>query len=311
MKLTGTQFRILQEALLSAFPTESSLKQLALRMDVRYEHIVGSGAKTIDATYALIQWAESQTATEALLRAARQENPGNEQLQGVSGQLAGGGVADFTRSDLDVALRVIDVADRAGQLGALIAAACTGARSLVKLEGALARDAAPASTDSQVRDELKKLAKEYDQTRATMEYSYARTAVLDSVVARMRTVASRAAPLLQELTTSDGAGDRLAAITILQEAPDPKWLGWLSTRVPPEETPFTYYYATLALRSAARLLDEGHLEAVRAAITKARSGLVSGHRLSERQVLDDAEAALAQRVQRVNRPPETKAPTEG
>ncbi len=47
------------------------------------------------------------------------------------------------------------------------------------------------------------------------------------------------------------AGERLAAVMILQESPQPEWLSWLAGRVRAEK-PFVGYHAALALRNAAR-----------------------------------------------------------
>ncbi len=78
--LTPTEVGKFQEALLSAF-NRSELEQLVyLRLEVNLNDIVADGPHR-QVVFDLIKWANGQGKVEALLRAAREENPGNVLLR--------------------------------------------------------------------------------------------------------------------------------------------------------------------------------------------------------------------------------------
>jgi hypothetical protein len=79
-------------------------------------------------------------------------------------------------------------------------------------------------------------------------------------------LASGVRPLLSELQASSSAGERLAAIAILNAFPDVEHLPWLAERLdnPETERPFVGYQAAMALAQAARSLpadDHAELDA--------------------------------------------------
>ena len=78
--LTPTEVGKFQEALLSAF-NRSELEQLVyLRLEVNLNDVVADGPYR-QVVFDLIKWANGQGKVEALLRAAREENPGNVLLR--------------------------------------------------------------------------------------------------------------------------------------------------------------------------------------------------------------------------------------
>ena len=91
----------------------------------------------------------------------------------------------------------------------------------------------------------------------------------------MRIFGLATSPMLHDLTASDSAGERLAAIASLQVRPDANLLEWLATRLA-SETPFVGYQAAVALRVAARTLDPPHHDAVRRAIELASKATTDG-----------------------------------
>jgi hypothetical protein len=78
--LTPAEVGKFQEALLSAF-NRSELEQLVyLRLEVNLNDVVADGPHR-QVVFDLIKWANGQGKIEALLRAAREENPGNMLLR--------------------------------------------------------------------------------------------------------------------------------------------------------------------------------------------------------------------------------------
>lgn len=94
------------------------------------------------------------------------------------------------------------------------------------------------------------LAREYDTIRSNMASSPARTARMNRVVAQMRGLGKICQPFWDEFAHSTFAGSRLAAVAILQMAPDLGKLDWLIGRFGTER-PFVFFHAALALRELA------------------------------------------------------------
>jgi hypothetical protein len=87
MRLSGQQRRILQEALIGAFPYKSSLKQmLSFGLDKNLDAIAG-GNNLQDIVFTVIEAAEAQGWVEDLVRAAREQNPGNPALKAIAQEL--------------------------------------------------------------------------------------------------------------------------------------------------------------------------------------------------------------------------------
>jgi hypothetical protein len=109
----------------------------------------------------------------------------------------------------------------------------------------------PSATTSSVRLDVIKLAEKYVKLRRDMPAGDARTRMMTATAAELRSLAPSAYYLIPELIISPSAGERLAAICILQQIPDQTYLNWLAERVV-VENPFPGYHATLALLRAAR-----------------------------------------------------------
>jgi hypothetical protein len=81
LKLTSSQFKQLHDALLSAFPTVVSLKQMVrFELDENLDEIAG-GQNLSEKVFNLIDWAEAQRRTEELIKGACNHNPSNPVLQ--------------------------------------------------------------------------------------------------------------------------------------------------------------------------------------------------------------------------------------
>ncbi len=84
MSLSGQQRKKIQEALLDAFPTESSLEQmLSYELDKNLKAIAGSG-NLQEIIFKIIETAEAQEWTEDLIHAACSANPENSKLQAIA-----------------------------------------------------------------------------------------------------------------------------------------------------------------------------------------------------------------------------------
>ena len=75
---------------------------------------------------------------------------------------------------------------------------------------------------------------------------------MNAIVAKMRTLAIAAQPLLEEFSKANGSsGNRLVAIVILQLSPAMEYVSWLVSRMQ-EEQPFVFFHASLALLATTR-----------------------------------------------------------
>jgi hypothetical protein len=132
----------------------------------------------------------------------------------------------------------------------------------------------PESDLEATRRRVEELAQTYDRLRATMPSGRERTSQMSKVASQLRTMALSIYPLLPDLMDSPSAGARLAAVSALEELPNPKHLTWLAQRLGVEQ-PYLGYRASQALLSAARRLGGGerHRE-VQAAVEMA-SGVLA------------------------------------
>ena len=81
MQLTGPEHRQLRDALISAYPSRSTLAQMvSFELNENLNTIVGDGGLS-DVVFNLINWAESRGRLEELVTKARKANPGNPQLR--------------------------------------------------------------------------------------------------------------------------------------------------------------------------------------------------------------------------------------
>ena len=81
MALTGPELNQIQHALLSAFPSQSSLGQM-IRFGMNENlGVIASGSNLGDVVFSLITWAEAQGRLDELVAAARRFVPGNPDLK--------------------------------------------------------------------------------------------------------------------------------------------------------------------------------------------------------------------------------------
>ena len=121
-----------------------------------------------------------------------------------------------------------------------------------------------------IRAQVLALAHEYERIRGAMPGSHERTRRMEVIVTKLRSLAVAGYFLLRQLRGSSNAGERLAAIAMLQVKSDPDALAWLSERFPPHERPFVAYHAAVALRAAVQGLPVEHLGTLAGALTRVR-----------------------------------------
>jgi hypothetical protein len=120
------------------------------------------------------------------------------------------------------------------------------------------------------KQEILSLAAEYDQIRQEMPPGSARTRRMTDLVSAMKAKAASVRSLLPQLQQSNSAGQRLAAITILQMFPTVEELEWLAQCLNPDrEKPFIGYQSATALLQAVRSLPATQCTKLRDAITEA------------------------------------------
>ena len=81
MKLTGWQFKQIQDALLSGYSQKYALAEM-VRVELNEElDVIAGGDSLQEITFMLINWAEDQGKLTDLVQAAVKHNPGNPELQ--------------------------------------------------------------------------------------------------------------------------------------------------------------------------------------------------------------------------------------
>lgn len=294
MGLDAIALRTFHEALLSAFPTATALERLVLfEMNLHLERIASKSSNLSDAAFELLKYTEAQGQTEALIAAACRSNTGNAALQTFASDR--GASARGSDLDLDAAIRVIQQANRGGQLAQLLAYACGAGGQLANLRARLTGPDAHLLPAQPRREELRALAQEYDSLRASEPSSWKRTSLLEGVVSRMRVLAPGAGELLPEFMAGAPGGERIVAITLLNERAAPEHAAWLATQVE-SEPPFSTYHALQALRSLAYTSPVESLHLVDAALTRAAEALKDvGADNGRSSTLASARATLAAR----------------
>jgi hypothetical protein len=101
--------------------------------------------------------------------------------------------------------------------------------------------------------ELDKLCREYDAVRRTLPSGIDRTRAMTRVVVKMRTLAPSLVSFIDIYKASRSAGNRLAAVAMMQMEPHVADLDWLKNRFSSEQ-PFIFYHAALALQNVANIL---------------------------------------------------------
>src|SRR5260221_14428491 len=90
MPLTEVQYKQIQQALLSAFPSYSALSQM-VRFGLNENLDTIATGNLRDVVFGLIKWAEAEYKVKELLEAARQANPGNPALKEAADMFAQSG----------------------------------------------------------------------------------------------------------------------------------------------------------------------------------------------------------------------------
>ena len=139
---------------------------------------------------------------------------------------------------------------------------------------------------TELQRQVMSLANEYDTLRDRMPYSAERTRQMESVVSRLRAIALASYGMVDDLTRSSSAGERLAAVVFLQMKPSAKYLVWLAGRFSTER-PFVMHHAAVALRRAAESLAPADLDNLRGALVQSQHDLPQKE-TSTRRVLDEA-----------------------
>jgi hypothetical protein len=123
-----------------------------------------------------------------------------------------------------------------------------------------------------IRKEMESLAREYEDVRRSMPAGASRTEIMAKIASRMQSLARPDWPFFDDFAKSSSAGQRLAAVSILESFPNPLYLDWLAQRIATEK-PFIGYHASMALLNAARSLSPSEREKVRQAISTAEAYL--------------------------------------
>jgi hypothetical protein len=96
-----------------------------------------------------------------------------------------------------------------------------------------------------VRERMLEFAREYEATRSNMKPGPERTRAMNAIVAKMRTLAIAARPLLREFATAGHSpGISLVALSILQLRPNLEYVPWLVDCMSAEQA-FVLFHASL------------------------------------------------------------------
>lgn len=122
-------------------------------------------------------------------------------------------------------------------------------------------------------DKMRELAHEYEQIRLR-DAGHERTQLMANVVQKMRSLALATLPALKDFAASRSAGERLAAVAMLQTRFDTAYTGWLAERLV-EERPFLAFNAASALFSASKNLAGSSLRELFEQVRRAQVELVA------------------------------------
>ena len=98
-----------------------------------------------------------------------------------------------------------------------------------------------------VQKQIRAQCDQYEQLRNEMPGGSLRTRRMNEIAAKMRSLSLAARPLLDSFVSSQSVGERLAAICILQVAPDYNYFPWLIERIKTERQPFIFFQAAVAV----------------------------------------------------------------
>jgi hypothetical protein len=99
-----------------------------------------------------------------------------------------------------------------------------------------------------LKDQIDRLCIEYEIVRETLPSGDKRTKAMNRIMAQMRVIGPSVSVLLDDLKNSQSAGERLAAIAIMQMEPKRADLKWLELRFG-NESPFIFYQVALLLQT--------------------------------------------------------------
>jgi transcription initiation factor IIF auxiliary subunit len=120
------------------------------------------------------------------------------------------------------------------------------------------------------RKEMESLARDYEDVRRSMPSGDSRTRKMATIASKMRSLARPDWELFDSFAKSSSAGQRLAAVSILESIPNAAHLNWLADRIATEK-PFIGYHASQALLTAARSLSSSNRKEVKEAISSAQA----------------------------------------
>ena len=139
------------------------------------------------------------------------------------------------------------------------------------------------------------LVTDYEDIRQRMPSGVARTRAMNEVVAKMRALSVATLPAIRTFMSGQLAGERLAAICILQVVPDFESFAWLVDRIKTEEQAFILFHASVAILSLVKSGIYNDPEEVRRGINDALQHVMSFKGGSpDRNTIDTLNRALSQ-----------------
>jgi hypothetical protein len=147
---------------------------------------------------------------------------------------------------------------------------------------------------SQIDNEIKMLANEYEEIRRIMPAGSKRTKQMDFITSKMKALTPKIIPVIDNLINSESPGERLAAIAALQEKPDHQYIDWLAKHVGDAEKPFIGYQATVGLYIATRALGKEYKKEIQMALDTAYQNIENSEKKDPNQidVLDSAKLEI-------------------
>lgn len=138
------------------------------------------------------------------------------------------------------------------------------------------------------------LCEEYETLRIEMPRSQMRTRKMNEVAAKMRALALASHPLLRSLASGQSSGERLAAICILQVAPELDYFPWLIERIKNEDQPFVFFQAAVAVLELVKVHKDFDQAKIRAGIEDALHRISSFKGVPDQNTIDVLNLARSQ-----------------
>lgn len=165
-----------------------------------------------------------------------------------------------------------DLADRLRDT--VVASSQSAGVARIVLEKNLRVEVRPAGIGTAAaREQIMQAAREYERVRGALAPGDERTAKLDEIAARARSLAPDAqidSSALLEMLRSAESGDRVVGLAIIEATGDPAGFDDVLRSVEQPATPFEGYQALRALQSLSGGLDPGQREAVEALLRSER-----------------------------------------